>query len=90
MTTEAYLNHPTFGLLYRVCLLDNGQELFATLYAQRLFFMVTVGNQGIQFDPVSRADARLSLENRLRTLRRYGQSDELAKMQACYKQTFHQ
>jgi PII interaction protein X len=89
MTTESYLNHPTFGLLYRVCFLDNGQELFATLYAQRLFFLVSVGNQGIQFDPVSRADARLALENRLRNLRRYGQSEELTKLQVSYKQTFH-
>jgi PII interaction protein X len=89
MTTESYLNHPTFGLLYRVSFLDNGQELFATLYAQRLFFLVSIGNQGIQFDPVSRADARLALENRLRNLRRYGQSEELTKLQTVYKQTFH-
>lgn len=88
MTTEAYLNHPTFGLLYRVCLLDNGQEIFATLYAQRLFFLVSVGTQGFQFEPISRADARLALENRLRTLRRYGKPEELQQLQFSYKQTF--
>ncbi|MBD1910563.1 MULTISPECIES: transcriptional coactivator PipX [unclassified Leptolyngbya] len=89
MTTESYLNHPTFGLLYRICFLDNSQELFATLYAQRLFFLVSVEKQVIQFEPVSRADARLALENRLRSLRRHGQSEELTKLQASYKQTFH-
>lgn len=88
MALETYLNHPTFGLLYRVSLLENGKELFATLYAQRLFFLVTAGAQGIQFEPVSRADARMMMEGRLRTLRRYGQPDELQKLQATYKQTF--
>jgi len=88
MTTEAYLNHPTFGLLYRVCVLENGEELFSTLYAQRLFFVVTLGNQGIQFDPVTRADARLLLEGRLRSLRRYGQAEEFQKVQKTYQQTF--
>jgi PII interaction protein X len=88
MTTEAYINHPTFGLLYRVCVLDNGEELFSTLYAQRLFFLVTVGTPEIQFNPVSRADARLLLEGRLRSLRRYGQSEEFQQVQKTYQQTF--
>ena len=41
MNTENYLTHPTFGLLSRVCVLEQNQELFTTLYAQRLFFLVT-------------------------------------------------
>jgi hypothetical protein len=44
MNAETYLNHPTFGLLFRVCLVEENQELFTTLYAQRLFFMVTTGS----------------------------------------------
>ncbi|MEL7520201.1 MAG: PII-interacting protein PipX family protein, partial [Cyanobacteria bacterium J06553_1] len=40
MSTETYLNHPNFGLLFRICLVGEGQELFATLYAHRLFFLV--------------------------------------------------
>lgn len=88
MPLETYLNHPTFGLLYRVCVLENGKDLFATLYAQRLFFLVTVGPQGIQFEPTSRADARLMMEGQLRTLRRYGQAEELKQLQATYQQTF--
>ncbi|MFZ9462990.1 MAG: PII-interacting protein PipX family protein, partial [Vulcanococcus sp.] len=38
MSTERYLNHPTFGLLYRVAEASEGRDLYATLYAQRMFF----------------------------------------------------
>ena len=38
MSTERYLNHPTFGLLYRVAEAGEGRDLYATLYAQRMFF----------------------------------------------------
>ncbi|NEQ32888.1 MAG: DUF3539 family protein, partial [Leptolyngbya sp. SIO4C5] len=27
MSSENYLNHPTFGLLFRVCLVDGSKEL---------------------------------------------------------------
>lgn len=88
MSNEIYLNHPTFGLLYRVCLVEESRELFATLYAQRLFFLVTTGPDGIQFDPVSRTDARLLVETRLRNLRRAGHQQEYTRLQATHKQTF--
>lgn len=88
MSNETYLNHPTFGLLYRICLIEDNQELFATLYAQRLFFVVRPVTTGFQFDPIGRADARLLLENRLRTLRRAGQYEEYSLLQATHKQTF--
>lgn len=35
--SERYLNHPTFGMLYRVAAVSEGRDLFATLYAQRIF-----------------------------------------------------
>lgn len=88
MNTENYLNHPTFGLLFRVCLLEEHQELFTTLYAQRLFFLVTTGSAGIKFDPVSRSEARLMLENRLRLLRRTGQQQEYNQLQKILQSTF--
>ncbi|MFN6395799.1 MAG: PII-interacting protein PipX family protein, partial [Aphanizomenon sp.] len=40
-SSETYINHPTWGLLYRICMVDENQDLFTTLYAQRLFFLVT-------------------------------------------------
>jgi PII interaction protein X len=88
MNTETYLNHPTFGLLFRVCLVEENQELFTTLYAQRLFFMVTTGSDGITFEPIGRSDARLLVENRLRMLRRTGSTQEFELLQNIHKQTF--
>ena len=88
MNSETYLNHPTFGLLYRVCLLEENQELFTTLYAQRLFFFVTTGAAGLKFEPISRSEARLMVENRLRLLRRTGQSQEYDQLQAILQRTF--
>lgn len=88
MSNETYLNHPTFGLLYRVCIVEESRELFATLYAQRLFFLVTSGANGIQFDPIGRSDARLLVENRLRELRRLGRQPDFERLQKTHKQTF--
>ncbi|NJL83916.1 MAG: DUF3539 family protein [Chloroflexaceae bacterium] len=88
MNTETYLNHPTFGLLFRVCLLEENQELFTTLYAQRLFFLVTAGAEGIVFEPISRSDARLLVENRLRLLRRQGPLEDHQKLNQIYQRTF--
>jgi PII interaction protein X len=88
MNTETYLNHPTFGLLFRVSLLQDERELFATLYAQRLFFLVTSSSTGTQFEPVGRSDARILVESRLRELRRTGQHEAYTQLQAIHKQTF--
>ncbi len=88
MSNEIYLNHPTFGLLYRVCLLEEHRELFTTLYAQRLFFSVTMTANDISFEPISRSDARLLIESRLRSLRRTGDSEDYKILQASYQKTF--
>jgi PII interaction protein X len=88
MNPETYLNHPTFGLLYRVCMVEEGQELFTTLYAQRLFFLVTTGSNGIAFEPISRSDARLLVETRLRLLRRTGPFIDFQELQLIHQQTF--
>jgi len=88
MSTETYLNHPTFGLLYRICLVEEHQELYTTLYAQRLFFLVTSEASGFKFQPISRSEGRLMLENRLRMLRRSGQYQEYEQLQKILKSTF--
>ena len=88
MNAETYLNHPTFGLLFRVCMVEEGQELFTTLYAQRLFFLVATTPNGIAFEPISRSDARLLVENRLRLLRRTGSSTDFEQLQLVHQQTF--
>jgi PII interaction protein X len=85
---ETYMNHPNFGLLYRICTLEDSQELFTTLYAQRLFFLVTGGPTGIKFEPITRADARMLVEVRLRNLRRSGRKEEHQKLMVVHKTTF--
>ena len=88
MNTENYLNHPTFGLLFRICILEAHQELFTILYAQRLFFLVSTEASGVKFEPVGRSEARLMLENRLRFLRRSGHSQEYDQLQKVLQRTF--
>ncbi|ACK69014.1 conserved hypothetical protein [Gloeothece citriformis PCC 7424] len=88
MNNEIYLNHPTFGLLYRVCLLDEDQEIFTTLYAQRLFFLVKLRANRVSFEPISRSDARLLVETRLRHLRRTASVEDYQELHNIYQLTF--
>ena len=88
MNKESYLNHPNFGLLFKVCSINDNQELFTTLYAQRLFFLVTINNKGISFESVSRTEGRLLVENRLRQLRREAQNEEYLELNKIYQRTF--
>jgi len=88
--SEHYLNHPTFGLLSQLCRIDEFRSLFTTLYSQRLFFLITTTPNGVQFDPVSRADAKLMLETQMRSTRREGTVTEQKTLQHIYKRTFSQ
>ncbi len=85
---ETYFNHPTFGLLSRICEVDEERSLFTTLYAQRLFFLIVSSPGGVKFEPISRGDARVLVENRLRALRRLGAAVDLDRLQNAYKRTF--
>ncbi|TGH23258.1 MAG: DUF3539 family protein [Aphanocapsa feldmannii 277cI] len=58
MAAEHYLNHPTFGLLYRVCPAGESRDVFASLYAQRIFFLVTSQPTGVSFETIPLMDAR--------------------------------
>jgi PII interaction protein X len=89
MTAESYLNHPTFGLLYRICELEDSREIFTTLYAQRMFFLVEGRDDGLTFQPMSRAETRMMVDNRLRILRRDGHIEEYNRVQTISKQTFN-
>ena len=88
MSTETYLNHPNFGLLFRICLVGEGQELFATLYAHRLFFLVRNDTSGISFEPTGRVEAKQMIDQRLRMIRRTGQQAEYDQLQKTYKRAF--
>ena len=86
--SETYINHPTWGLLYRICMVDDHQELYTTLYAQRLFFLVSTDVKALKFQSIGRTEARMMLENRLRNLRRTGQSQEYDQLQSIFQRTF--
>ncbi len=84
---EAYLNHPTFGLLYSICQLDSRSALFTTLYAQRLFFRVSQGDAMV-FEAISRNEARQLAEDSLRLLRRTGEREAIETLAQVLSNTF--
>ena len=88
MSTEIYINHPNFGLLYRLCVISSGQELFTTLYAQRLFFKVIIETTQTRFEPLSRGEARILMENKLRQLRSNGEWEAYKPINKLYETTF--
>jgi PII interaction protein X len=88
MTHETYLNHPTFGLLFSICSLDTDRALYTTLYAQRLFFIVSQAREGIKFETITRNEARILVESTLRTLRREGMMKDYDRLQMIHRQTF--
>lgn len=88
MNIENYLTHPNFGMLFSICKLENGQTLFATLYAQRLFFIVTNDGANLQFAPLTRSDARSLVEGRIRVLRRDTNLEAFRNLQQTYKTLF--
>ncbi|MDJ0680900.1 MAG: PipX family protein [Xenococcaceae cyanobacterium MO_167.B52] len=85
---ETYINHPTFGLLYRICLIQDHQELFTTLYAQRLFFLVTISANKLDFEIITRSDARMLVEQKMRKLRSINSLTEYQQLQQIYQSTF--
>ncbi len=87
---EIYVNHPNFGLLYRICALEESRELYTTLYAQRLFFLATGPGSSQAFEPMGRSDARLLVEGRLRQLRREAKTGEreFQDLSAVHKRIF--
>ncbi|HEY9651812.1 MAG TPA: PipX family protein [Coleofasciculaceae cyanobacterium] len=85
---ENYLTHPTLGLLYSVCELEENVELFTTIYAKRLFFVVTSCGNHVKFESIGRQDARLLVEKRLCQMRSATLSQEYNDLRAMYQQTF--
>ena len=85
VSTERYLNHPTFGMLYRVAQVSEDRDLFATLYAQRIFFVVTLQAKGASFEVVPLMDARHFAEQNLARARREG-----AQAHGYWRQLFDQ
>ena len=70
MNAERYLNHPTFGMLYLVSPASNGRDVYATLYAQKIFFLVTSQPRGATFEVIPYMDARHYAEMHLSQCKR--------------------
>jgi PII interaction protein X len=88
MSAETYLNHPTFGLLHRLCQLDPRRELFTTLYAQRLFFLVEHQVEGLKIESLGRNDAKVMLEQQMRAYRSQGQTDPYTTLHKVHQKVF--
>ena len=87
MNAERYLNHPTFGMLYLVSPASNGRDVYATLYAQKIFFLVTLQPRGSTFEVIPYMDARHYAEINISRCRQQ-RSEDLEVWQKLFKQTF--
>ena len=87
MSSERYLNHPTFGMLYQVSPGNEGKDIYATLYAQKMFFLVEIRQREVFFEVIPYLDARNQSELNLQRAKRKG-SENLAKWENLYSQTF--
>ena len=87
VSAERYLNHPTFGMLYRVSPVSENRDLYATLYAQRMFFVVTLQERGAQFEVIPLMDARHIAEQNLARARREG-PEAHARWRQLFDKTF--
>ena len=72
MSSERYLNHPTFGMLYQVSPGNDGRDIYATLYAQKMFFLVEVRQREVFFEVIPYLDARNQAELHLQKARKNG------------------
>ena len=87
LNAERYLNHPTFGMLYLVSPASNGRDVYATLYAQKIFFLVTLQPRGATFEVIPYMDARHYSEMNMAKCRREKSSD-MDVWQELFNQTF--
>ena len=87
MSSERYLNHPTFGMLYQVSLGIEGKDIYATLYAQKMFFLVEIKQREVFFEVIPYLDARNQSELNLQRARRQG-SEDFSKWDNLFRQTF--
>ncbi len=74
-------------MLYLVAPAGEGRDVYATLYAQKMFFLVTLQPRGAQFEVIPYLDARHHADVHLSKCRRTG-SPDLARWQELFHQTF--
>jgi len=87
LSSESYLNHPTFGMLYQVSQGNDGRDIYATLYAQKMFFLVEIRQKEVFFEVIPYLDARNQAELNIQRARRT-RSEDLPKWEILFTQTF--
>ena len=74
-------------MLYQVSHGNEGKDIYATLYAQKMFFLVEVKQREVVFEVIPYLDARNQSELNLQRARRQGSID-LIKWENLFNQTF--
>ncbi len=74
-------------MLYLVSPASNGRDVYATLYAQKIFFLVTLQPRGAAFEVIPYMDARHYGEMNLSKCRREKHADFVV-WQELFNQTF--
>ena len=74
-------------MLYLVSPASNGRDVYATLYAQKIFFLVTLQPRGATFEVIPYMDARHYSEMHLAICKREKSSD-MDLWQELFNQTF--
>ena len=74
-------------MLYQVSLGIEGKDIYATLYAQKMFFLVEVRQREVFFEVIPYLDARNQSELNLQRARRQGSKD-FSKWDNLFRQTF--
>ena len=72
---------------YQVSLGIEGKDIYATLYAQKMFFLVEVRQREVFFEVIPYLDARNQSELNLQRARRQG-SEDFSKWDNLFRQTF--
>ncbi len=74
-------------MLYQVSPGNGGKDIYATLYAQKMFFLVEIKQREVFFEVIPYLDARNQSELNLNRAKREG-SDDFPKWENLFKQTF--
>ena len=74
-------------MLYLVSPASNGRDVYATLYAQKIFFLVTLQPRGATFEVIPYMDARHYSEMHLAQSKRKKSSD-MEVWEELFNQTF--
>ncbi|MBW4645474.1 MAG: DUF3539 family protein [Goleter apudmare HA4340-LM2] len=86
--SKTYIHHPKYGLLQRICTVNEQEDLFISLYAKSLFFLVTAKDMDTIYQPIASNEAKKLLETRLLNLRQNQRSPEYDQLQSVWQRTF--